>query len=326
MSIQEAEAASFSLERLRCDEHKFPEGCHVSSNALGKGSNNKAFVLRLEGKKKLVLRAPRRRSDTQQWGSTLWEFRQTLRASQLGVAPLIHDAWYARHAKRPWTSGLYMIMEKYECDLEQAICEDDELRDVLSEEKWKVGKEVADIVVQGLARLSEELIFVYDLKPSNVVLRIGAKGEVDARIVDFGNDFCEWDTKAQDPLARTPIISGLRSLIESREAKRGEKRGDVEAILKHVLFATMLIQLSSTFTSSVRDDRHKHKMDKEERGEANIFASYARTLLDGMQKGNIALVRWVFRNDDVRSVMRHYHGRRYSGTGKTITLARGVER
>lgn len=325
-SVMKWDAANVSLEKLRCDEHRFPDAFRISSRPIGKGSNNKAFVLNGEGGSKLILRAPRRRSDTQQWGSTLWEFRQTLRAAQLGVAPSIEDAWYAKHAKKPWTSGLFMIMEKFECDLEEAICSDDEMREVLAENDWKVGKEVAEKVVECVRLLSEELIFVYDLKPSNVVMKIDTEGDVHAKIVDFGNDFCEWDTRRGDPLCSTPIINGLRLIVERREKGRGDKKGDVESIVKHVLFASMMIQLSSTFTSSIREDRYKHKMNEEERRKANVFASYVDTLLSGMQKGNIALVRWVLRNDDVRGVLRHYHGRRNSGTGKTISLAKGIEK
>ena len=37
------------------------------------------------------------------------------------------------------------------------------------------------------------------------------------------------------------------------------------------------------------------------------------------------IVREVLRTDEVRGVLRHYHGRRDSGTRRTLGWARGVE-
>ena len=276
-----------------------------------------------------MLRAPRRRSDTQQWGSALWEFRQTLRAAQLGVAPAVHHACYARHAAGEWTSGLYLVMDRYQCTLEEAICNDGNRREALLRDDGALAKRIAAQIVDGLVKLADDLMFVYDLKPSNIVVYVDVqKDDVRARIVDFGRDFCEWDTRRCDPTARTPILTGLRTLVEGREkarAERGETPCDVDAIVRHVLFATMLVQLASTSTYNLYEDRDRHRLGAPERATANLFAPYARKLLDSMQGGNIALVRWVLRCDDVRGVMRHYHGRRNSGTARCLSLARGVE-
>ena len=318
-----ADAATFSLTELRVSTPTFPDDFKVSVRASGKGSNNKVFtaVSQADGVK-YVLRVPRRRSDTQQWGSALWEFRQTLRAAQLGVAPTIHHAFYAKHAAGEWTSGLYLFMDKYQCNLEEAMTDDAAKRDILLQDEGRVGKALAAQIVQGLEALANDLLFVYDLKPSNIVIHVDESlSDLRARIVDFGRDFCEWDTQKNDPDARIPIITGLRSLV----ARQHKKEEDVDAVVKHVLFATMLVQLAATTTNNLYEDRQYHRMSDVQRAEANLFAPYARKLLDSMQGSNIALVRWVLRNDDVRGVMRHYHGRRSSGTGRTLLLARGVE-
>lgn len=318
-------AATFTLETLRTNKPTFPDGIQVSKKTIGKGSNNKAFTVILEDKK-YVLRAPRRRSDTQQWGSALWEFRQTLKASQLGVAPLLHSAWYARHAEDDWTSGLYFIMDRYQCNLEEAISDKPEVRKLILADDCAIGKRIAQQTVDGLTKLSECLLFVYDLKPSNIVIRIDEDaGTVDAKIVDFGRDFCEWDTGTSDPDARTSIINGLRGLITTREKSRGDKAEDPEKIISHILFAVMLVQLAATATHNLYEDRDRHRLSEEERAAANLFSPYVRRLLDSMQGSNIALLRWVLRNDEVRGVMRHYHGRRNSGTGRTLLYARGAE-
>ena len=60
---------------------------------------------------------PRRRSDTQQKGSAIWEFAHTLKASQLGVSPNIYKAWYARHATPDYPSGLYVVTDLFEYDI-----------------------------------------------------------------------------------------------------------------------------------------------------------------------------------------------------------------
>ena len=323
--IMQENAAEFPMEKLKIDRPRFSDNMEIYDWSLGKGSNNKVFAVRMDGEK-LILRAPRRRSDTQQTGSALWEFRQTLRAAQLDVSPNIKDAFYAKHASKNWTSGLYLVMERYDCNLEEAINDSHSKRQILVEDSAKIAKEIGRQVVQCLEKLADELIFVYDLKPSNIVVRLGKNvSDVQARVVDFGRDFCEWDTRKNDPSAHIPIITGLRQLIANREKSRMEKGGDVEKILKHILFAVMLVQLAATSTHNLYEDRDRHRLGEEERREVNVFASYARDLLEGMQGGNIALVRWVLRNDDVRGVMRHYHGRRSSGTGRTLSLARGVE-
>lgn len=319
------DAATFPMEKLKIYQPRFPESMEISERTLGKGSNNKVFAVRMNGEK-MILRAPRRRSDTQQSGSALWEFRQTLRASQLDVSPKIQDAFYAKHASHNWTSGLYLVMERYDGNLEEAITDSHSMRQLLMENSAEIAKEIGKQVVQCLEKLADDLLFVYDLKPSNIVVRLGTDvTDVRARVVDFGRDFCEWDTQNNDPGARIPIIVGLRQLILNREKSRKQRGGDVEGILKHVLFAVMLVQLAATSTYNLYEDRDQHRLGEEERKDMNVFASYARDLLDSMQDGNIALVRWVLRNDDVKGVMRHYHSRRSSGTGRTLSLARGVE-
>ena len=221
-------AADFPVEKLRIDQPRFPDNMELSERSLGKGSNNKVFAIRMDGER-LILRAPRRRSDTQQAGSALWEFRQTLRASQLDVSPKIQNAFYAKHASQNWTSGLYLVMERYDCNLEEAITDSHSKRQLLVQNSAEIAKEIGKQVVQCLEKLADDLLFVYDLKPSNIVVRLGTNiTDVKARVVDFGRDFCEWDTQKNDPDARIPIITGLRQLISNREKSRKEQGGDVE--------------------------------------------------------------------------------------------------
>ena len=110
--------ADISVPRARIPEEV------VLGRELGRGANNRVYAA-VHGDRQCVLRAPRRRSDTQQRGCALWEFRHTLRAAQLGVGPEVYAAWCARHADGRWPSGLYVVSERYDDDLEEGDEEDD---------------------------------------------------------------------------------------------------------------------------------------------------------------------------------------------------------
>jgi hypothetical protein len=280
---------------------------------LGRGANNRVYAAEHEGRE-CVLRAPRRRSDTQQRGSALWEFRHTLRAAQLGVGPAVHAAWCARHAEGRWPSGLYVLMERFDDDLEAALV-DPAARDALP----AVGRALAEC----LHALARERILVYDLKPSNVVVRVDADAPT-VRVIDFGRDFCEWGGCAAAADAQTPTLDLLDRRLRARDADApAEER---EALATHVLFATMMVILSATTTHVLYEDRAEHRMDAAARRAAHPLAALTRELLDGMQGQNVALVRELLRTDAVRGVLAHYHGRRCAGTRRTLALARGEER
>ena len=61
---------------------------------LGKGSNNAVYLYKTKKDELVVVRQPRRKSDTQRVGNATWEFRNTAIAVQLEIAPLLYDAWY----------------------------------------------------------------------------------------------------------------------------------------------------------------------------------------------------------------------------------------
>ena len=147
---------------------------------------------------------------------------------------------------------------------------------------------------------------------------------VRVRIVDFGRDFCEWAGCEQDPDSRTPTVDMLRKRVRAREGADAS-REHVDAIVKHVLFAAMLIEFAATTTRCLRDDRDVHRLSAAERREANFVADLATELMQSMQGRNLALVRHVLRVDEVRGVLRHYHGRRNAGTRRTFRFARGQE-
>ena len=304
----------------------FPEGLDVGER-LGKGSNNRVYAATWRGGHPCALRAPRRLSDTQQRRSAEWEFRHALRASQLGAGPTVYAAWCARHAADDeWTSGLYLVTERLDADLDTALNDDPALRARVQPHAEALGA----ALVRCLRALSDDLLYVYDLKPSNVMLRLprGGGGAVDAKVIDFGCDFCEWAGGAAGGEAaahdrRHPVIDMLRRRVRAREPSASAD--EVDGVVRHVLFACMLVQLAATTTRRLSDDREDHRLGRAERRRANFLAPLATQLLESMQRRNLSLVRAVLRVDEVRGVLRHYHGRRNAGTRRTLRLARGDE-
>ena len=274
---------------------------------LGKGSNNRALRVTWKGHDR-ILRVPRRHSDTQQRGNAKWEFLHTARASQLGAAPALYDAWYCRHAEGEWPSGLYLVMEYFPHDLERLLEHDSPL--VLTH-KAALGT----AIVRTLEVLAHDRMFVYDLKPSNVVVRLEASATPTVRIIDFGRDFCEWKDASRDDDeldVNTPTIDMLARLVKGNAA-----------LVHHILFATMVVQLSATTSRRLYEDRRQHRLCRAERLDINPIVPYAVRLLESMQGCNLRRVRTLLRTDNVRGVLRHYHGRRNAGTRRTLAYARG---
>ena len=297
-----------TLADLSVPRAELPDGIEVFEE-LGRGSNNRVFRATCDGKD-CVLRVPRRRSDTQQRGSATWELRHSLRASQLGVGPTIYRAWSARHASKRWPSGLYLVEERFSHDLETVLT-DRTLRDPARTEALGRG------IVACIKKLAEDRLFVYDLKPSNLVVNLE---DATVKVIDFGHDFCEWPKGEGANAPHVDLVT--RRAAESAATSGG---GTSDELVTHVLFTAMLVVLAATTTRRMHDDRSEHRMPRDERERLNPVAPLAKALMDGMQGRNLALVREVLRADEVRGVLQHYHGRRYAGTKRTLGLALGVE-
>lgn len=301
------------LSEITVSRTKLPDDLEIHEE-LGKGSNNKVFAASYKGTD-VVFRAPRRRSDTQQHGSAHWEYQHMSMAGEWNVGPTIHMAWYARHATREWPSGLYVIMERLDHDMETALCEDREIIPKMLRYKSAVESEI----VRCLETLARNHMFVYDLKPSNMVVRFHESGEgVDVRVIDFGRDFCECNVV--HPTQSSPNIDMLRRRIteEGNETHVDER-------ISHILFSAMMIILSATTTRCLYEDRGHHRLCESERADAHPLRTTVQHLLQTLRGCDMMLVRELLRMDEVRGVLRHYHGRRNSGTGRTIRFASGAE-
>jgi hypothetical protein len=306
------DASRMQLADITVARTRLPTDLDVGPE-LGRGTNNRVYAVDWKDRE-CVLRKPRRRSDTQQRGSALMELRCTLRASQLQVGPHIYAAWCARHSHQKFPSGLYMVEERFPDDLETFTYRP-ETRPLALAHKDVIGIET----VRCLSTLAREGIFVYDLKPSNMVVRVDEDEGPQVRVIDFGCDFCEWAT----PDHSTPLIEELQRRIRVRHPEADE--AERAALIPHVLFVTMMIILSATTTRRLHHDRGETRMTTSERRAIHPMSGLVVSLLDSMQGTNIALVRDLLRQDEVRGVLRHYHGRRCSGTRHTLALARGDE-
>jgi hypothetical protein len=135
--------------------------------------------------------------------------------------------------------------------------------------------------------------------------------EVDVRIIDYGYDFCEF--KSPHLMSEIDLNTPILDMIEKLTAN-GE-------LTKHIVFAAMLVQLSSTTTRHIYEDRRIHRMDSEQRRKVHPFLTLSTDFLQSMQGKNVAILREVLRSDEVRSVLKHYHGRRNGGTRRTLRFA-----
>ena len=332
-------AASVALEAVTIPRTKVPDDFPLGRE-LGRGANNRVFECEHAGAR-CVLRAPRRRSDTQQRGSAECECRHTLRASELGAAPRVHAIWNARHAGGAmWPSGLYVIAERHARDLD-AVFASATLRARAAARRDLLGASV----VECLRALAADHLFVFDLKPGNIVVD-GLEGEcrdarerdarerdrdecrdrdVSARIIDFGRDFCEWGKggAAGDAVA-TPHIDAIRRRLRARTSGAPADAAEEDALVAHILFGVMLVVLAATTTHQLRADRRHNRTDARERVALNPFARLAAQFLESARGCDRALIRHVLRMDEVRGVLRHYHGRRDAGTRRTLRFARAV--
>ena len=298
----------YSKNKFYRSRTSLPDGLEIGDVELGKGSNNRV-IESFWNDEQCAIRIPRRKSDTQQKGAATWELRHTLKASQLGASPCIYDAWYAKHATQQFPSGLYLVTECFAHNLEDMFLS-------RSNRSFIVRKsdDIADSISRSLWKLALSDMFLYDLKPSNIVVNVDEEHDIiTTKIIDFGREFCEWAGTGEKD-ACTPIIDMVTSLVEGNVEKKA-----------HILFACMLIQLAAITTYHLSIDRHRHRMDREMRHEINGIARAAATLIESMQGCNLRIVRQVLRSDPVKGVLSHYLGRRNSGTGRTLRLAKGTK-
>lgn len=276
---------------------------------IGKGSNNAVYLYKTKHGEMVVVRQPRRKSDTQRVGNATWEFRNTAIAVQIGVAPLLYDAWYNRHATTDQRGGLHIICEYFPKDLHALIMDTPEAVKALS-------SGLRERTVSHLRRMAESGLFCYDLKPSNMVFR---DEPFDVRLIDFGRDFCEWRPYSDNNeyLERAPVCSYIQSLAEQHKSPRYT----AQRLYIDLTFAVMLLILSSNISITLDQSRTASRRSFADNQILNFMSSAARDLREQTSGAHIQLLKKILRQRDIRDTLRHYMGRRNCGTKRCFHYA-----
>ena len=278
---------------------------------IGRGSNNRVFRAIFDGEHLVTVRRPRRKSDTERVGYATCEFRHTLLASRLGVAPILYDAWYVRHAKTDQRAGLHMIQQYYPYDLMDAFSK-------IPEEVGSHCDEIGAAIDKNIKLMADANMLCYDLKPGNIV--ISFEETPDVKFIDFGREFCEHHSEKNE--VRTCVSDSIRVAARAYAKKHSQ---NAEEIHKYLLYCTMTIILAATTTDAVYKNRATLRADRDTRRTFQCMRKYANAILDDTRGDIIKLLKDILRIDEVRELLRHYVGRRNSGTRRIFRLARGFE-
>ena len=277
---------------------------------LGKGSNNAVYLYRTKEGQDVVVRQPRRKSDTQRVGNATWEFRNTAIAAQMGIAPVLYDAWYNRHSTTDQRGGLHIICDYYPSDLHAVLMDTPHIiKDISSR--------MSEIVASHLRKMAEACLFCYDLKPSNMVYRDTPK--MDVRFIDFGRDFCEWRPYSQDNefLERAPVLSFIQTLADAHSTPRYS----ANKLYVDLIYASMLLILSSNIAFTLDQSRTASRHSFSDNTVLNFMGIVVKDLRKQTRGKHIRLLKEILRQRDIRDTLRHYMGRRNCGTKRCFSYA-----
>ena len=276
---------------------------------IGKGSNNAVYLYKTKKDQLVVVRQPRRKSDTQRVGNATWEFRNTAIAVQLGVAPAIYDAWYNRHSNTDQRGGLHMISEYYPQDMHTLIMDTPELVAPLA-------TDLRRMIMQHLRVMAENHLFCYDLKPSNMVFR---DKPFAVKFIDFGRDFCEWRPYSEDNehIERAPVLSFIQTLAD----KYADERMSGAKLYTELIYAVMVLLLSSNIAFTIDQSRTASRRTFADNQLLNFMGVAAQELREQTRGLHVQLIRDILRHRDIRDTLRHYMGRRNCGTKRCFHYA-----
>ena len=276
---------------------------------LGKGSNNAVYLYKTKSDQYVVVRQPRRKSDTQRVGNATWEFRNTAIAVQLGVAPVLYDAWYNRHSSSEQRGGLHIICEHYPKDLHALLMD-------TPQSVSQRSIQLRHLIVSHLRKMANAHLFCYDLKPSNMVYR---EEPFDVRFIDFGRDFCEWRPYSEDNefLERAPVLSYIQTLAE----QNADERYPAKKLYEDLIFAVMLLMLSSNIAYTLDESRTASRQSFADNKLLNFMGEAAQSLRMRTRGAHVRLIKEILRQRDIRDTLRHYMGRRNCGTKRCFSYA-----
>lgn len=275
--------------------------------APGRGEGATAAAERARAARRLaddegayIVRRPLRDSDTLKKSHAIFEFEVSAIAARLGVAPALYDAWYVEHSTKEQRRGLHLVLARYEMDMH-------DLAASRGAEVLRYAEPIGAQIDAHLRALSREGIFLYDLKPANVVLNLEP---VEVRLIDFGREFCERRGGNNSPV-----------LVELEKTVRRVAAVEKDAVAD-VMHASMLVMLSAIVAHNLQSQRYQLKtVDRATRLRMNPLAARARALRRTTRAPIVRAVKETLRNEHVRAILRHYLGGRHSCVKRVFGLA-----
>ena len=275
---------------------------------LGKGANNIVFLHTARGGEYFVARRPRANGDTQRRDVSEVEFRHTLLASHCDVAPPVYDAWFVRHKTDDMRSGLHMLCGYFPHDLQRLI-EDEPMR------LHRMSSEVAESVYTRLSAMADADMFCYDIKASNMVMRDDPV--VDVRFIDFGGEYCEVAAYTDPDNDATRTLNLMR-----RMARDGAtERYPAAALYRDLILWTMIVMLAANVTHSVESSKAAARCVVQGADGVNFMRPVVADVRGHIRGKHVRMIRDILRVKDVRYTLRHYMGRRNSGTERCLEYA-----
>jgi len=273
---------------------------------LGKGANNSVYLYRTRADELVVVRQPRKGSDTRRLGNATWEFRNTAIATSVGAAPLLFDAWYNRTRTSKQRAGLHIICGFYSKDVHTLLVKDAHL--VLS-----IQKELSKQTISHIRAMANTCLFCYDLKPSNMVFN---NAPIDVRFIDFGRDFCEWRPycSTNEPVERAPVLSYIQTIADENATPRFPGK----ELYIDLMYTIMLILLSANIEQVLEENSHDIRCSYGQRAKLNFIALEVTHLRRSTCQTHVKLVQKILRHPDIRETLKHYLGRKNGGTKRTF--------
>lgn len=307
---------------------------------LGEGANNKAELVK-EGEERYVYRRPLPDSDTRDACLATHEYRNARVADSLRVGPKLRGGWYCDNDDdKDFRKGLHLVYEYYEKDVHLSLLEEG-----MSDGERELLAKQTEEHIRCMSRCG---LFLYDLKPANMVLRQSDEEEgihIECRFIDFAPDYCEynpWEGAKRDLSSfskKRKEQPGKRKEAEQKRAEEEEQdpyrvTNSLKSILLpphrtqkvygRVLHALMMVLLSGILTFIVEDEKKSFPGTRKERIQLSYLRERVKRLRSEMRGHEVRAVRTMLRHEDVRAVVRHYVGGRNAATKRMFELSNFV--
>tara|TARA_Y100000992_G_scaffold113152_1_gene73934 strand:+ start:2019 stop:2963 length:945 start_codon:yes stop_codon:yes gene_type:complete len=152
----------------------------VVKASIGAGANNEVVAVTCTRTGlECVLRRPLKNTDSRHKDDAMREARYTIAASDADAGPRLIDIWYVRKTVEAQRRGLYMISERYDCDMASLLEKDPRFF-------AKHAPQLRQELVASISKLAKRGIFSYDMKPPNAVCSLSP---LRVRLIDLGADY-----------------------------------------------------------------------------------------------------------------------------------------